>query len=172
MAPLRSNPSKGHKPRRVPKRGSIRALAELEPHQSAELREFFRLIDTNNKGVIEKEYLRTMLTLWNGSAPTEECLDEMLNDTCGVPLNITLFLTLFAQKLRDVDSPETINHAFQCMDIDNSGTINAQELRVWLVTKGDCLTDAEVDEIFSRMTIKDGRLEYDAFVKMFQNIQL
>uniref|UniRef100_A0A182WCC3 EF-hand domain-containing protein n=1 Tax=Anopheles minimus TaxID=112268 RepID=A0A182WCC3_9DIPT len=111
-----------------------------------------------------------MLTLWNGSAPTEERLDEMLSDVCGVPLNLTLFLTLFAQKLQDVDPPETINNAFQCMDIENSGTVDAQDLRVWLVTKGEPrLTDAEVDEIFSRMTIKDGRLEYDAFTKMLQN---
>ncbi|XP_052895843.1 myosin regulatory light chain-like [Anopheles moucheti] len=113
-----------------------------------------------------------MLTLWNGSTPPEEQLDEMLRDACGVPLNQTLLLTLFAQKLRGIDTPETIKNAFQCMDIDNAGTVGAEELRVWLVTKGeDRLTDTEVDEIFSRITLKGGRLEYDAFTKMFQNIQ-
>uniref|UniRef100_A0A182RI88 EF-hand domain-containing protein n=1 Tax=Anopheles funestus TaxID=62324 RepID=A0A182RI88_ANOFN len=172
MASLGSNHFKQHKTKKATKRTSSNPLNNLPQHQITELCELFRLIDTNNKGVIEREDVRTMLTLWNDSAPTEIQLDEMLSDACGVGLNQTLFLTLFAQRLKEVDPPETIKNAFQCIDIENMGTVNAQELRDLLVTKGEHrLTDTEVDELFSRMTINDGRLEYDAFTRMLQNCQ-
>ncbi|XP_050072757.1 myosin regulatory light chain RLC-A-like [Anopheles maculipalpis] len=162
--------SKTHRVRKLTRRGTSNILSELQVHQITELRELFNLIDTNRTGVIERENLRAMLTVWMGCAPTEKELDTMLNDACGVPLNFTLFLTLFAKHLKDVDTPDTIRSAFQCMDTGNVGSVDENELRVWLTTKGDQrLSSEEVNEIFSRMERKDGRLEYDAFDKIFQS---
>lgn len=165
-----SNRSKPLRVRKLTRRETFNVLSELKADQVAELRELFNLIDTNRTGAIERENLRTMLTVWTGCAPTEEELDTMLGDARGVPLNFTLFLTLFAKHLKDVDSPDTVRNAFQCMDTENVGTVDENELRVWLTTKGDQrLSIEEVDEIISRMEPRDGRLEYGAFGKLFQN---
>uniref|UniRef100_A0A182PEQ6 EF-hand domain-containing protein n=1 Tax=Anopheles epiroticus TaxID=199890 RepID=A0A182PEQ6_9DIPT len=153
------------------KRGSSNVFTSLEQHQIAELRELFNLLDTNRSGVIEREDLRAMLTIWNDAAPTEEKLDEMLAETHELPLNFTLFLTMFAQKLRGTDPPEVMLSAFQCFDTHQDGTVDPAELRHWLTTQGDHrLTDEQVNEIFGRLTtLENGRLRYTNFVKLLHN---
>uniref|UniRef100_A0A182K198 EF-hand domain-containing protein n=1 Tax=Anopheles christyi TaxID=43041 RepID=A0A182K198_9DIPT len=171
MASLHTNRStkRNKKTDSAKKRATSNVFSVLQQHQVAELRELFNLLDSNHSGVIEREDLRALLTSCNESAPTEQMLDELLNDANGLPLNFTLFLTLFAQELRDTDPPEVVQNAFRSFDTHRDGTVDAEELRVWLTTRGDQrLTDDQVDEIFRRLG-ENGRVKYAAFASLFND---
>ncbi len=77
------------------------------------------MIDQNRDGFIDKEDLIEMLTSL-GKNPTDLYLDQMIQEAPG-PLNFTMFLTLFGEKLNGTDPEEVIKNAFACFDFKNSG---------------------------------------------------
>lgn len=66
-----------------------------------------------------------------------------MNEAPG-PINFTMFLTLFGERLQGTDPEEVIRNAFACFDEDNTGQINEEKLRELLTTMGDRFTDEEV----------------------------
>ena len=83
--------------------------------------EAFNMIDTNRDGYIDKDdLLELMISL--GKDPSNEYLDKMVNEAPG-PINFTMFLTLFGDKLNGTDPEEVIKNAFQCFDDKNLGMI-------------------------------------------------
>lgn len=67
----------------------------------------------------------------------------MMNDAPG-PINFTMFLTLFGERLQGTDPEDVIKNAFGCFDENNEGVINEERLRELLVTMGDRFTDEDV----------------------------
>lgn len=55
-----------------------------------------------------------------GKNPTDDYLEQMMNEAPG-PINFTMFLTMFGEKLNGTDPEEVIKNAFACFDEDNSG---------------------------------------------------
>ena len=55
-----------------------------------------------------------------GKNPTDAYLEEMMNEAPG-PINFTMFLTMFGEKLNGTDPEDVIKNAFACFDEDNSG---------------------------------------------------
>lgn len=84
-----------------------------------------------------------MLSSFSGKNPAEEYLDGMMNEAPG-PINFTMFLTLFGERLQGTDPEDVIKNAFGCFDEDNNGYINEERLRELLVTMGDRFTDEDV----------------------------
>lgn len=78
------------------------------------------MIDQNRDGYIDKEDLVEMMTSL-GKDPTDEFLNDMINQAPG-PLNFTMFLTLFGEKLNGTDPEDVIKNAFACFDDKNTGT--------------------------------------------------
>ncbi|GAB1289037.1 Myosin, light chain 12A, regulatory, non-sarcomeric [Apodemus speciosus] len=64
--------------------------------------------------VIDKEDLHDMLASM-GKNPTDEYLDAMMNEAPG-PINFTMFLTKFGEKLNGTDPEDVIRNAFACFD--------------------------------------------------------
>ena len=56
------------------------------------------------------------------SDPTDKYLDDMMNEAPG-PINFTMFLTMFGEKLNGTDPEDVIRNAFACFDDDNTGTL-------------------------------------------------
>ena len=83
------------------------------------MKEAFNIIDQNRDGYIDKEDLIEILTSL-GKNPTDEQLDLMLHEAPG-PLNFTMFLTMFGEKLNGTDPDDVINNAFACFDEKHSG---------------------------------------------------
>ena len=77
------------------------------------------MIDQNRDGYVDKDDLFEMYTSL-GKNPTEEELDVMINMAPG-PINFTMFLTLFGEKLNGTDPEDVIKNAFACFDDKNSG---------------------------------------------------
>ena len=69
-----------------------------------------------------------------GKNPTDEYLDAMMNEAPG-PINFTMFLTMFGEKLNGTDPEDVIRNAFACFDEEATGksevTFNYQLIIVW-----------------------------------------
>lgn len=123
-------------------RATSNVFAMFDQAQIAEFKEAFNMIDQNRDGFVEKEDLHDMLASL-GKNPTEEYLDQMMNEAPG-PINFTMFLTLFGERLQGTDPEDVIKNAFGCFDEDNLGQIPEDRLRELLTTMGDRFTDEDV----------------------------
>lgn len=100
------------------------------------------MIDQNRDGFIDKEDLHDMLASL-GKNPDDPYLEGMMNEAPG-PINFTMFLTLFGERLQGTDPEDVIKNAFACFDEDNTGVIHEEKLRELLTTMGDRFTDEDV----------------------------
>ncbi|VCW67384.1 unnamed protein product [Gulo gulo] len=81
------------------------------------------------------------------SVPEEE-LDAMLQEGKG-PINFTVFLTLFGEKLNGTDPEEAILSAFRMFDPNGKGVVNKDEFKQLLLTQADKFSPAEVERMFA-----------------------
>lgn len=81
--------------------------------------------------------------MFSGKNPAEDYLEGMMNEAPG-PINFTMFLTLFGERLQGTDPEDVIKNAFGCFDEENKGVINEERLRELLTSMGDRFTDEEV----------------------------
>jgi len=79
------------------------------------------MIDQNRDGFVDKDDLIEMMTSL-GKNPTDELVDAMVGEASG-PINFTMFLTLFGDKLSGTDLEEVIVNAFACFDDKHSGKV-------------------------------------------------
>lgn len=66
----------------------------------------------------------------------------MMADAPG-PINFTMFLTLFGERLSNLDPEHEITQAFEAIDVTQSGLVDANELRDIMTKLGDRFTDDE-----------------------------
>ena len=60
------------------------------------------------------------MNFFPGKNPTDQYLDGMMIEAPG-PINFTMFLTMFGEKLNGTDPEDVIKNAFGCFDEDNTG---------------------------------------------------
>jgi len=77
------------------------------------------MIDQNRDGFVDKDDLIEMMTSL-GKNPTDELVDAMVQEASG-PINFTMFLTLFGDKLSGTDPEDVIVNAFACFDEKHTG---------------------------------------------------
>ncbi|GAB6022254.1 hypothetical protein CHUAL_006386 [Chamberlinius hualienensis] len=135
--------------------------------QIQEFKEAFNMIDQNRDGFVDKEDLHDMLASL-GKNPTDMYLEEMMNEAPG-PINFTMFLTLFGEKLQGTDPEDVIKNAFGCFDEDNTGYMNEEKLRELLTTMGDRFSDEDVDEMYREAPIKSGMFDYIEFTRILKH---
>ena len=58
--------------------------------------------------------------LISGKDPNPEVIEKMLREV-SCPINFTLFLAMFGDKLQGIDAEKDIRNAFSCFDDDGSG---------------------------------------------------
>ena len=101
--------------------------------------------------------------LWLGKNPTDEYLDAMMVEAPG-PINFTMFLTLFGERLQGTDPEDVIKNAFGCFDEDNTGFIHEERLRELLISMGDRFTDEDVSILSLKRTDKAFAISKDLIV--------
>jgi myosin regulatory light chain 12 len=89
------------------------------------------------------KFLFAISFVFSGKNPTDDYLEAMMNEAPG-PINFTMFLTLFGERLQGTDPEDVIKNAFGCFDEENKGVINEERLRELLTSMGDRFTDEEV----------------------------
>ncbi|XP_074654402.1 myosin regulatory light chain 12B-like [Tubulanus polymorphus] len=142
-------------------------FAMFNQAQIQEFKESFNMIDQNRDGFIDKDDLLEMMTSL-GKNPTDEFLERMINEAPG-PLNFTMFLTLFGEKLNGTDPEDVIRNAFACFDPEGTGTISEEYLRELMTTMGDRWSDDQVDELFGAAPITRGRFAYLDFTRTLKH---
>ncbi|XP_075766894.1 myosin regulatory light chain 2, atrial isoform isoform X2 [Pelodiscus sinensis] len=90
----------------------------------------------------------------------DEELDEMLKEGKG-PINFTVFLALFGEKLNGTDPEESILNAFKLFDPNGTGHVNKDEFKQLLLTQADKFTPEEVEQMFAVTPIDvAGNIDY------------
>ncbi|KAK2862369.1 hypothetical protein Q5P01_001902 [Channa striata] len=143
-----------------------KAQIQLSPCPASAPRE--RPPRSNRDGFIDKEDLHDMLASL-GKNPSDEYLEGMMSEAPG-PINFTMFLTMFGERLNGTDPEDVIRNAFACFDEEGSGVIHEDHLRELLTTMGDRFTDEEVDELFREAPIdKKGNFNYAEFTRILKH---
>ncbi|KAG7321071.1 hypothetical protein KOW79_015486 [Hemibagrus wyckioides] len=141
-------------------RASSNVFSMFEQTQIQEFKEAFTLIDQNRDGFIDKEDLKdTYASLGKLNVKDNE-LEDMLKEASG-PINFTMFLNLFGEKLHGTDPEDTILNAFKMFDPEAKGYINTAELQHILMTQADKFSAEEVRQMFQSSNIDSaGNLDY------------
>ena len=79
-------------------RATSNVFAMFNQDQIQEFKEAFNMIDQNRDGFIDHEDLHDMLASL-GKDPTEDYLEGMMGEAPG-PINFTMFLTMFGERLQ------------------------------------------------------------------------
>uniref|UniRef100_A0A8C7JAB8 EF-hand domain-containing protein n=1 Tax=Oncorhynchus kisutch TaxID=8019 RepID=A0A8C7JAB8_ONCKI len=107
---------------------SSNVFSMFEQAQIQEFKEAFTIMDQNRDGFIDKNDLRdTFCALGRLNVGNDE-LDEMLKMAPG-PINFTIFLSMFGEKLKGTDPEETIINAFKIFDPEGQGVLKGEELK-------------------------------------------
>ncbi|XP_004706026.2 myosin regulatory light chain 10 [Echinops telfairi] len=133
-------------PRRARKRAeggaSSNVFSMFDQSQIQEFKEAFTIMDQNRDGFIDKEDLRdTFAALGRINVKNEE-LEAMVKEAPG-PINFTVFLTMFGEKLKGTDPEETILHAFKVFDTEGKGFVKAEFIKEKLMTQADRFSEEE-----------------------------
>jgi len=148
-------------------RATSNVFAMFDQAQIQEFKEAFNMIDQNRDGFIDKEDLHDMLASL-GKNPTEDYLEMMMQEAPG-PINFTMFLTLFGERLQGTDPEDVIKNAFGCFDEENLGHISEERLRELLTSMGERFSDEDVDEMYREAPIKDGMFDYIEFTRILKH---
>lgn len=165
---MSSRKTKGKTTKKRAQRATSNVFAMFDQGQIQEFKEAFNMIDQNRDGFIDKEDLHDMLASL-GKEVTDDYLEAMMNEAPG-PINFTMFLTLFGERLNGTDPEDVIKNAFGCFDEDSTGSIQEDKLRELLTTMGDRFTEDEVDELFRGAPInKKGDFNYIEFTRILKH---
>lgn len=142
-------------------------FAMFNQGQIQEFKEAFNLMDQNHDGYIDKEDLFEMYTSL-GKNVTDPDMEAMIQQAPG-PINFTMFLTLFGERLNGTDPEDVIKNAFACFDERDTGNIPEEYLRECLMCMGDRWSEDMVDELLHGAPIVDGRFDYMEFTRTLKH---
>uniref|UniRef100_A0A671TGG4 Myosin light chain 2 n=1 Tax=Sparus aurata TaxID=8175 RepID=A0A671TGG4_SPAAU len=100
----------------------------FEQAQIQEFKEAFTIMDQNRDGFIDKNDLRDTFAALGRLNVKQEEIDDMLKEAPG-PVNFTVFLTMFGEKLKGADPEETILNAFKVFDPEGKGVLRKDYLK-------------------------------------------
>jgi len=130
--------------------------------QITEFKEAFTMIDENRDGVIDMSDLKAIYSNV-GRVPPDAELNEMLKEATG-PINFTMFLNLFGEKLSGTDPEDTIKQAFSMFDSEGKGSIPEEYLKDLLSNMGDNFTAEEIKQTWKEAPLEKGKFDYGTFV--------
>jgi len=145
-APAAAPASKPASQKRRAQRSGSNVFAQFTPHQVQEFKEAFTLIDQDKDGFISKNDIRATFDSL-GRLSTDAELESMVAEASG-PINFTMFLTIFGDRIAGTDEEEVIVNAFNMYD-EGDGKCKEDTLRKALTTWGEKFNDKEIEEALS-----------------------
>lgn len=150
-------------------------FSAITAEQMAEFREAFDLFDLDGGGTISAGELATVLNALGQSPTQQEILDMVTavdSDNSG-ELDFQEFVMLMARRLNDLDGKsesELLADAFKEFDLDGSGLISPDEMRLVLNQLGETLSEEEVDDFIQNVDMNgDGQIDFEEFQMMLVN---
>ena len=144
-------------------------FAMFDQRQIAEFKEAFSFVDLNNDGLIDQGDLKeTLLSLGRPVGSIEGEIAKMVTDMppgSAEAINFTLYLAMMGDRMQGTDSAEDLLKAFQLLDVSNTGKISISELRKFLMTFGDRLSDDEFEQLMRGIPVdSDSCIQYQHLV--------
>jgi len=127
--------------------GSSNVFSMFEQSQIQEYKEAFTIIDQNRDGVISKDDLRDVMATMGVTVPNDE-LEAMIKEASG-PINFTVFLTMFGEKLKGADPEDVIVSAFKVLDPEATGFVKKDFIEELLTTQCDRFTADEMTNLWA-----------------------
>ena len=142
-------------------------VMKLTETQLEEFRETFNAFDLDGGGSIDNDELGDLMKTL-GQEATEAELEKMIKladaDGSG-DIDFEEFVTLIAHKMKDDDGAlkeEKLKQAFRVFDTDNSGFIDAAEMRRMMINLGENISMSQVNEILAHFDDNgDGQISPD-----------
>jgi len=151
-------------------RATSNVFAMFEQSQVQEFKEAFGLMDQDRDGTISADDLKEVFNSL-GKVPKDSEIKAMIDEASG-PINFTMLLTLFGDRLNGTDEESVILNAFKLYDASASGHINSKALRETLCCEGkpdERLTDAEFNKMLEGAPVDPkGNLDYTAFTRIIK----
>nr|1DFK_Y Chain Y, MYOSIN HEAD [Argopecten irradians]1DFL_W Chain W, MYOSIN HEAD [Argopecten irradians]1DFL_Y Chain Y, MYOSIN HEAD [Argopecten irradians] len=138
----------------------------LPQKQIQEMKEAFSMIDVDRDGFVSKEDIKA-ISEQLGRAPDDKELTAMLKEAPG-PLNFTMFLSIFSDKLSGTDSEETIRNAFAMFDEQETKKLNIEYIKDLLENMGDNFNKDEMRMTFKEAPVEGGKFDYVKFTAMIK----
>jgi len=127
-------------------------------------------MDQDRDGTISLDDLKEVYSSL-GKAPKDPELKGMLEEAQG-PVNFTMLLTLFGDRLNGTDEENVILNAWKNFDQEGTGLINQKGLREVLTAEGrpeDRLSDVEFAQMLEGAPVdQKGNLDYAAFTRQIK----
>jgi len=127
--------------------GSSNVFSMFEQSQIQEYKEAFTIIDQNRDGVISKDDLRDVMATMGVTVPNDE-LEAMVKEASG-PINFTVFLTMFGEKLKGADPEDVIVSAFKVLDPEGTGFVKKDFIEELLTTQCDRFSADEMTNLWA-----------------------
>ena len=134
-------------------------------NQIAEFKEAFSFIDSDKDGLISKNDLAVTFDAL-GRLVRDDDLQQMLGEAPG-PINFTMFLSIFGDKIAGVDEESVIKNALKTFEEGDSGKVKEEKLRRCLTTWGHKFTQDEFDTTFAEApTDRQGNIDIEGLVRL------
>ncbi|KAL1920842.1 uncharacterized protein VTP21DRAFT_11477 [Calcarisporiella thermophila] len=150
-------------------------LLDLRPDQVEEIREAFRLFDTDDSGYIASKELKAALRAL-GIEPKRDELQQLTREVDPDSTHIVefdRFLELAARKLSERDINSEIIKIFRLFDDDNTGRISFRNLKRVAREVGEPITDEELREMLEEADRDgDGEVSEEEFVRIMKKTGL
>jgi len=151
-------------------RATSNVFAMFEQSQVQEFKEAFGLMDQDRDGTISADDLKEVFNSL-GKVPKDTEIKAMIDEASG-PINFTMLLTLFGDRLNGTDEENVILNAFKLYDPDAKGLLHKDTLRETLCCEGkpdERLTDAEFNKMLEGAPVDNkGNLDYTAFTRIIK----
>jgi Ca2+-binding EF-hand superfamily protein len=158
------------KAKKKAQRATSNVFSMFDQKQVQEFKEAFNLMDQDRDGTVSMDDLKEVYASL-GKAPKDAELKSMLEEAQG-PVNFTMLLTLFGDRLNGTDEENVILNAWKNFDPEGHGHINQKSLREVLTGEGrpeDRLSDMEFSQMLDGAPIDPkGNLDYAAFTRQIK----
>ncbi|WOL04815.1 Calcium-dependent protein kinase 13 [Canna indica] len=153
------------------KRRALRVIADhLSTEEVEDIKEMFRMMDTDNDGIVSHDELKAGLAKFGSHLAESEVqmLIEAVDTNGKGTLDYGEFLAV-SLHLQRMANDEHLRRAFSYFDKDGNGFIEPEELREALAEDGAPESMDVAKDILQEVdTDKDGRISYDEFVAMMK----
>lgn len=163
------SPAPSAAPRRVSSkkraaRSGSNVFAMFSQNQIQQFKEAFGFIDQDKDGIISRSDIRATFDAL-GRLCSDKELDEMTREAPG-PINFTMFLTVFGDRIQGTDDEDVVMNAFSMYD-EGDGFCNEEKLRHCLMTWGEKFTPQECDVLLQEAPVDSkGRIDIKRFATL------
>ncbi|XP_046557159.1 calmodulin-like [Haliotis rubra] len=145
-------------------------MSNLSQNEKLLYTRFFHQVDTDGNGYITLDELAALCKKLKFDMTRQQIVDLFMSMDTDGNFKITLdeFLAAMPNIQQEKRSHGEMRQAFDQIDKDGNGLLDADELKAVLTKCGRSLSMSEVNSLISKADVNgDGKLDFDEFVTLF-----